>query len=162
MDLISETLAATTGGPAMTKTRTALSFVAALTLALGLLAGCSSSETKSSEKTYCESWQKVSDSFQKLNDIAITTDGVKGLDTAVEAISKSVKELVSSADSMLKPKVEALQNALDSFGDTLSSPQLSVDYLEKLQSGSEDVNNAWNDLVNAAKTSCPDVKAVTV
>ena len=146
----------------MTKTRSAITFVAALTLALGLLAGCSSSETKSSETKYCESWQKVSDSFEKLNDIAITTDGVKGLDTAVEAISKSVKELVSSADSMLKPKVEALQKALDSFGETLSSPQLSIDYLEKLQSGSEDVNNAWNDLVNAAKTSCPDVNAVTV
>ena len=146
----------------MTKTRSAITYVAALTLALGLLAGCSSSETKSSETKYCESWQTVSDSFEKLNDIAITTDGVKGLDTAVEAISKSVKEMVSSADSMLKPKVEALQKALDSFGTTLSSPKLSIDYLEKLQSGSEDVNNAWNDLVNAAKTSCPDVNAVTV
>lgn len=148
-------------------TRIALTCIAAIALSLSLLAGCSSSgnkssEPKSSEAEYCDSWQQVSDSFQSLNDIAITIDGVQGLDTAVDEISKSIKELVSSADSMLKPKVEALQKALDSFGRTLSSPQISSGYLEKLESDSDAVDTAWNELVKAAKTSCPDVNASTV
>lgn len=136
--------------------------VVAMIAAVCLAAGCSSSDSKSSEVKYCESWQKVANSFEELNDIAITIDGVQGLDSAVEGISGSIKELVSSADSMLKPKVEALQKALNNFGETLSSPQISTDYLNKLKSEGEAVDSAWNDLVNAAKTTCPDVKASTV
>lgn len=142
-------------------TRAAFVLVAVLA-AVSLAAGCSSSDSKSAEVKYCESWQKVANSFEKLNDIAITVDGVKGLDTAVEDISGSVKELLSSADSMLKPKVEALQSSLKTFGDTLSSPEISTDYLNKLKSQGDSVDAAWNNLVNAAKTSCPDVKASTV
>jgi hypothetical protein len=97
-----------------------------------------------------------------LNDIAITTDGIKGLDTAVEEISGSITQLVSSADSMLKPKVEALQDAINLFADTLSSPEISTNYLTTLQSEGEGVDKAWNDLVDAAKTKCPDVKASAV
>ena len=134
----------------------------AIVAAVSLATGCSSSDSKSAEVKYCESWQKVATSFETLNDIAITPDGIKGLDTAVNEISDSIKQLVSSADGMLKPKVEALQSALNSFGDTLSSPELSTGYLDKLTSESEKVDSAWNDLVNAAKTSCPDVKASTV
>lgn len=137
---------------------TAVALVAVMTLA----AGCSSSDSKSSKTNYCESWQKVATSFEKLNDIAITTDGIKGLDTAVEEISGSITQLVSSADSMLKPKVEALQDAINSFADTLSSPEISTNYLTTLQSEGEGVDKAWNDLVDAAKTKCPDVKASAV
>lgn len=128
---------------------------------VSIAAGCSSS-SDSSEVKYCKSWQKVADSFEKLNDIAITTDGIKGLDTAVNDISGSIKQLVSSADAMLKPKVEALQSALNDFGDALSSPEMSADYLNTLKSKGDAVDSAWNDLVATAKTSCPDVKASAV
>ena len=134
----------------------------AVVAAVSLAAGCSSSDSKSAEVKYCESWQEVASSFETLNDIAITPDGIQGLDTAVNDISDSIKQLLSSADGMLKPKVEALQSALNRFGDTLSSPEISTAYLDKLTSESERVDSAWNDLVNAAKTSCPDVKASTV
>jgi hypothetical protein len=125
-------------------------------------AGCSSSSSKSSEAKYCESWQDVVDSFSALDGIAITTSGLSGLTTAVEDITAAVKELASSADSLLKPKVEALQDALSSFGNTLSSPELSTDYVDKLKSESQKVDDAWNDLVTTAKTSCPDVQASSV
>lgn len=129
---------------------------------VSLAAGCSSSSSKSSEAKYCESWQKVVDSFNTLNGISITPNGVSGLDTAVKDISAAAKNLASSADSLLKPKVEALQDALTTFGDTLKSPQISTDYLDKLQSESQSVKDAWNDLVTTANTSCPDVKASSV
>ena len=136
--------------------------LAAVALAVSIIAGCSSSSSKSSEAKYCDSWQKVVDSFSALDDIAITTSGLSGLDAAVEDITTASKDLASSADSLLKPKVEALQDALTSFGNTLSSPQLSTDYLDKLKSESQKVDDAWNDLVNTAKTSCPDVQASSV
>ncbi len=136
--------------------------IAAVALAVSIIAGCSSSSSKSSEAKYCDSWEKVVDSFSALDDIAITTSGLSGLDAAVEDITTASKDLASSADSLLKPKVQALQDALTSFGDTLSSPQLSTDYLDKLKSESQKVDGAWNDLVNTAKTSCPDVQASSV
>ena len=136
--------------------------LAAVALAVSIVAGCSSSSSKSSEAKYCDSWQKVVDSFSALDDIAITRSGLSGLDAAVEDITTASKDLASSADSLLKPKVQALQDALTSFGDTLSSPQLSTDYLDKLKSESQKVDDAWNDLVNTAKTSCPDVQASSV
>ena len=136
--------------------------LAAVALAVSIVAGCSSSSSKSSEAKYCDSWQKVVDSFSALDDIAITTSGLSGLDAAVEDITTASKDLASSADSLLQPKVQALQDALTSFGNTLSSPQLSTDYLDKLKSESQKVDDAWNDLVTTAKTSCPDVKASSV
>jgi hypothetical protein len=134
----------------------------AVVAAVSLAAGCSSSSSKSSEAKYCESWQKVVDSFSALDGIAITTSGLSGLTTAVDDITAAAKDLASSADSLLKPKVEALQDALTSFGDTLSAPELSIDYVDKLKSESQKVDDAWNDLVNTAKTSCPDVQASSV
>ena len=134
----------------------------AVVAAVSLAAGCSSSSSKSSEAKYCESWQKVVTAFDSLNGIAITASGVSGLDTAVDDITAAAKDLASSADSLLKPKVEALQDALTSFGNTLSSPQLSTDYVDKLKSESQKVDDAWNDLVTTAKTSCPDVRASSV
>jgi hypothetical protein len=136
--------------------------LAAVALSVSIVAGCSSSSSKSSEAKYCDSWQKVVESFNALDGIAITTSGLSGLTTAVEDITAAAKDLASSADSLLKPKVEALQDALTSFGNTLSSPQLSTDYVDKLKSESQKVDDAWNDLVNTAKTSCPDVQASSV
>ncbi len=136
--------------------------LAAVALAVSIVAGCSSSSSKSSEAKYCDSWQKVVTSFESLNGIAITTSGLSGLEAAVNDITAAAKDLASSADSLLKPKVEALQDALTSFGNTLSSPQLSTDYVDKLKSESQKVDDAWNDLVNTAKTSCPDVQASSV
>ena len=136
--------------------------IVAVVAVVSLAAGCSSSSSKSSEAKYCASWQKVVTAFDSLNGVEITASGVSGLNTAVEDITAAVKDLASSADSLLKPKVQALQNALTSFGDTLSSPQLSTGYLDKLKSESQKVDDAWNDLVTTAKTSCPDVKASSV
>lgn len=136
--------------------------LAAVALSVSIVAGCSSSSSKSSEAKYCDSWQKVVTSFESLNGIAITTSGLSGLEVAVNDITAAAKDLASSADSLLKPKVEALQDALTSFGNTLSSPQLSTDYVDKLKSESQKVDDAWNDLVNTAKTSCPDVQASSV
>jgi ABC-type transporter Mla subunit MlaD len=141
--------------------RASIALVAVVAV-VSLAAGCSSSSSKSSEAKYCESWQKVVDSFSALDGIAITTSGLSGLTTAVDDITAAAKDLASSADSLLKPKVEALQDALTSFGNTLSSPQLSTDYLDKLKSESQKVDDAWNDLVSTAKTSCPDVQASSV
>lgn len=129
---------------------------------VSLAAGCSSSSSKSSEAKYCDSWQKVVDSFNTLNGISITPNGMSGLDTAVNDITEAAKNLASSADSLLKPKVEALQNALSSFVDTLKSPQLSTDYVTELQAKNQKVKDAWNDLVETANTKCPDVKASSV
>jgi hypothetical protein len=134
----------------------------AVVAAVSLVAGCSSSSSKSSEAKYCESWQKVVDSFSALDGIAITTSGLSGLTTAVDDITAAAKDLASSADSLLKPKVEALQDALTSFGNTLSSPELSTEYVDKLKAESQKVDDAWNDLVTTAKTSCPDVQASSV
>jgi hypothetical protein len=134
----------------------------AIVAVVSLVAGCSSSSSKSSEAKYCESWQNVVDSFSALDGIAITTSGLSGLTTTVDDITAAAKDLASSADSLLKPKVEALQDALTSFGNTLSSPQLSTDYVDKLKSESQKVDDAWNDLVTTAKTSCPDVQASSV
>ena len=134
----------------------------AVVAVVSLVAGCSSSSSKSSEAKYCESWQKVVDSFSALDGIAITTSGLSGLTTAVDDITAAAKDLASSADSLLKPKVEALQDALTSFGNTLSSPELSTEYVDKLKSESQKVDDAWNDLVTTAKTSCPDVPASSV
>ena len=136
--------------------------LAAIALAVSIVAGCSSSSSKSSEAKYCDSWQNVVESFNTLDGIAITTSGLSGLDAAVKEITAAAKELASSADSLLKPKVQALQDALSSFGNTLSSPQLSTDYLDKLKSESQKIDDAWNDLVDTAKTSCPDVQASSV
>jgi hypothetical protein len=141
--------------------RASIALVAAIA-AVSLVAGCSSSSSKSSEAKYCESWQKVVNAFDSLNGIAITSSGVSGLDTAVRDITAAAKDLASSADSMLKPKVQALQDALTSFGDTLKSPQLSTDYIDKLQTESKAVDSAWNDLVTTAKASCPGVTAASV
>jgi len=141
--------------------RASIALVAVVT-AVSLAAGCSSSSSKSSEAKYCEAWQKVVTAFDSLNGIAITASGVSGLDTAVKDITAAAKDLASSADSMLKPKVEALQDALTSFGNTLSSPQLSTDYVDKLKSESQKIDDAWNDLVTTAKTSCPGVQASSV
>jgi|694.fasta_scaffold93854_2 hypothetical protein len=148
----------------MTKSplKRALIALVAVVAAVSLAAGCSSSNSKSSEAKYCESWQNVVTAFDSLNGIAITASGVSGLDTAVDDITAAAKDLASSADSLLKPKVEALQDALTSFGNTLSSPQLSTDYVDKLKSESQKVDDAWNDLVTTAKTSCPDVQASSV
>jgi hypothetical protein len=141
--------------------RASIAFVAVVAV-VSLAAGCYSSSSKSSEAKYCESWQKVVDSFSALDGIAITTSGLSGLTTAVDDITAAAKDLASSADSLLKPQVKALQDALTSFGDTLSSPELSIDYVDKLKSESQKVDDAWNDLVNTAKTSCPDVQASSV
>ena len=75
--------------------------LAAVALAVSIVAGCSSSSSKSSEAKYCDSWQKVVDSFSALDDIAITTSGLSGLDAAVEDITTASKDLASSADSLL-------------------------------------------------------------
>ena len=141
--------------------RASIALVAVVAV-VSLVAGCSSSSSKSSEAKYCESWQKVVDSFSALDGIAITTSGLSGLTTAVDDITAAAKDLASSADSLLKPKVEGLQDALTSFGNTLSSPELSTEYVDKLKSESQKVDDAWNDLVNTAKTSCPDVQASSV
>jgi hypothetical protein len=134
----------------------------AVVAAVSLAAGCSSSSSKSSEAKYCESWQKVVTAFDSLNGISIAPNGVSGLDAAVKDITAAAKDLASSADSLLKPKVEALQDALSSFVETLKSTQLSTDYVTELQSKNQKVKEAWNDLVTAAKTSCPDVTASSV
>jgi len=136
--------------------------LAAVVVAVSLAAGCSSSSSKSSEAKYCDSWQKVVTAFDSLNGIAITPSGVSGLDTAVKNITAAAKDLASSADTLLKPKVQALQDSLSTLGDTLKSPQISTDYLDKLQTESKAIDAAWNDLVNTAKTSCPNVKASSV
>ncbi len=136
--------------------------LAAVAMAVSIIAGCSSSSSKSSEAKYCESWQNVVTAFDSLNGISIAPNGVSGLDAAVKDITAAAKDLASSADSLLKPKVEALQDALSSFVETLKSTQLSTDYVTELQSKNQKVKEAWNDLVNTAKTSCPDVQASSV
>jgi len=141
------------------RTRTVAGLVAFVAVAT-LVTACSSSDSKSAEAKYCESWQKVADAFSTISDISLTASGVEGLDTSVQKVSDAVASLVASADSMLKPKVEAFQSSLTDLADAVTTP--SVDYLDNIDKASSKVDTSWNDLVTTAKTSCPDVKASKV
>lgn len=128
---------------------------------VSLVAGCSSS-SKSAEQKYCESWQGVVTAFQSIQNVTITTSGIQNLDKSVTEITDAAKKLASSADSMAKPKVTALEDSLKNLGDLVKSPEISTGYLDKVTTALDDVDKAWNDLVTTLKTSCPDVKASSV
>jgi hypothetical protein len=135
--------------------------VVSLVAVAALVGGCSS-ESKSAEEKYCDSWQDVVGSFKSIEEVSITASGIENLDTAVNNVTASVGKLASAADSMAEPKVTALQDSLSSLGDLVTSPQISTSYLAKVSTALSDVDAAWNDLVATLKTSCPDVKASSV
>ena len=147
----------------MSQTLVKRSMIAAVgLLAVAALVGGCSSESKSAEEKYCDSWQDVVDSFASIEDVSITASGIENLDTAVNEVTASVEKLASAADSMAEPKVAALEDSLSSLGDLVKSPQISTAYLDKVSTALSEVDTAWNDLVTTLKTSCPDVKASTV
>lgn len=138
-----------------------------MAVAIGLLAvvslaaGCSS-DSKTAEQKYCDSWQNVVNAFKGIENVTITSKGIENLDTTVQNIDDAARKLADSADSMAKPKVTAFEDSLKNLGDLVKSPEISSSYLDKVKTALDDVDAAWNDLVTTIKTSCPDVKASSV
>jgi hypothetical protein len=92
-------------------------------LTVAALVGGYSSESKSAEEKYCDSWQDVVDSFTSIEDVSITASGIENLDTVVN-------------------EVTALEDSLSSLGDLVKSPQISTAYLDKVSTALSDVDTA--------------------
>lgn len=149
--------------------RLAIAVVAiALTLAIAACSKSDSSSSSSSTSTtsatqaYCSSWQTVVDSFNSLGKIDILGNGLNALTAPVDNLQSGLQGLATATDSLIKPKVQALQTAVKGLADTITSTSLPIDRTQQVKEAKIKVDDAWNDLVATIRTSCPGVSASKV
>jgi hypothetical protein len=148
--------------------RTPVAAVAAL-LALGTIAGCSSetntaatTTTASPSQQYCDAWSGLITSFQAYDQIDVVQGGIDSVRTYFDNLKTAAKKLADTSDAQLEPAVDSFNAALDNLGTTLTSSSLPVDRRAQVRAAADQVDTAWNDLVDAFKAGCPSVTATTV
>lgn len=122
----------------------------------------SSSATTSASQAYCNDWATLVNAFNGFNQIDIINGGLDSVRTYVDSIQTAADSLKSSSDSLITPKAEALVTSMKELATTLTDPSLPVDRSAQVRAASTRVDDAWNSLVDTAKTTCPGVTASTV
>ena len=143
---------------------------AIVAVSLGALVGCSSDDdttattttTVDTRKEYCDAWGGLIDAFEAYDEIDVVNGGLDSVRTYCDALDSAAQQLADAADAQLQPKVDAFTTALDDLGTTLTSSSLPVDRREQVRAAADQVDTAWNDLVEAFKAGCPSVTADTV
>lgn len=150
-----------------TRTRLIVGVAAIAMVSSGVLASCSKDDdaattTVDTRQEYCDSWAGLISAFEAWNEIDIVNGGLDSIRTYFDNVDSAAKQLAGAADAQLKPAVDAFTSTLDDLGTTLTSSSLPVDRRDEVRSAADDVDSAWNDLVEALKAGCPSVTASTV
>lgn len=141
--------------------------VAALAL-VGLTgAACSSGDSSSSATTsatqaYCNDWAALATAFDGYAEVDLVNGGLDSVRAYVASIQTAADALKASSDSLITPKAEALVASMRDLATTLTDPSLPVDRRAQVQEASAEVDDAWNSLVDTARTTCPGVTASTI
>lgn len=165
MDLIPRPCDAPTKG-----VRRVVGVLTLLALVTISLVGCSStsssgssaggSEAEKLEQT-CASWRRLVESFELLDEVSISLDGVQGLEQALDRLEAAVSDLAEASDALLGANVNALGEAVGNLVDSLGSPQLSMSYLDELLEEKDAVDAAWGELVDLLQFDCPQIEVST-
>lgn len=138
-------------------------------VALAFTGACSGTSTTtagtttlSPEAKYCAAWSNLVTSFSAYNQIDVINGGLDSVRSYFDRLDAAAKELQSSADSQLKPSVDAFVTSLDTLGQTVTSGSLPVDRRAQVKAARQEVDSAWNTLITKAKASCPSVTGTTV
>lgn len=151
------------------RSRLIVSAAAVVLVSLGALAGCSSSEetaatttTANTRQQYCDAWAGLISAFEAYDEIDVVNGGLDSVRSYFDDLDSAAQQLAEASDAQLQPKVDAFTTALDNLGTTLTSSSLPVDRREQVRAAADQVDTAWNDLVEAFKAGCPSVTATTV
>lgn len=138
-------------------------------VSLGALAGCSSdgdtaatTTTADIRQQYCDAWAGLISAFEAYDEIDVVNGGLDSVRTYFDDLDTAAQQLEAAADAQLQPDVEAFTTALDELGTTLTSSSLPVDRRDQVRAAANQVDTAWNDLVDAFDAGCPSVTATTV
>jgi hypothetical protein len=149
--------------------RRAVAAAAVIVLTFGAAASCSDDSDESAATTtvdarqeYCDAWAGLITAFQAYDEVDVVNGGLDSVRAYFDDLDAAAQQLDAAADAQLQPPVDAFETALDNLGTTLTSTSLPVDRREQVQAAAEQVDTAWNDLVEAFKADCPSVTADTV
>jgi hypothetical protein len=142
---------------------------AAVLVSVGSLTSCSSDDetaatttTVDTRQQYCDAWAGLIDAFEAYGEIDVVDGGLDSVRTYFDDLDTAAQQLAEASNAQLQPRVEAFTAALDDLGTTLTSSSLPVDRREQVRAAADDVDAAWNDLVDAFEAGCPSVTATTV
>lgn len=124
------------------------------------LAACGSSSSKSSSTTTttpstCTALQKLQSSVDALKSINVAQQGTDGVKSALDDVKQAAEGVKQSASKEFSSDVDALQQAIQTFGDDVSNgkgSQSVVDYIDKLGNDISAIGNAFDRLSSSAKT----------
>jgi hypothetical protein len=142
-------------------TRSAALAALALPLALLLLApACSdddegSSDTTTAEDRTCEAWSGVVTSFEAYEEIDVVDEGLDSVRSYLSDLESALGEFGDAASDQLRPEVEALTSAVGDLEDAVTGDASASAVGEAV----DEIDAAWNDLVDTLSTECPSVDA---
>ena len=124
--------------------------------------GSTATATTSVTSGYCAAWGDLVGAFGAYDQVDIVNGGLDSVRSYIDQVESAATSLASASDSMLTPKVEAFNTSMQDLVTTLTSKDLPVDRTQQVRAAKAQVDSAWNEMVSAFTTQCPDVKASTV
>jgi hypothetical protein len=127
------------------------------------LAACGSSGSGSSSTTTtpstCTSLQKLQSSVDALKNVNIAQQGTDGVKAALDNVQQAAKDAKTAASDQFGSDLDALESAIQKFGDDLSSGRGSesiTDYVSKLGDDVTAIGDAFDQLSTSAKNELKD------
>ena len=157
----------TPGPKARARTRRARVGLAGATMAVLVLAGCSSgggsssssgtSGPSSSKDPVCVAEKKLEKTVVGLTRPGVLTGGRSGVNAAADDVKQSLTELRDAADSSLKPDVDALTESVDQLRAAAGNFGKGglADSLRQTSAAIRSVSESAQSLVTALKDKCP-------
>jgi HAMP domain-containing protein len=133
-----------TASPTHSRHRGRLSVATVALLSLGGLAACGDDE--SAQDRYCAAGDEFRASLDALLDLELLSGGVPAVSEALDTVRADLTELRETATEAAADEVEALEQAINGIGDSLSDAgtELSIEKVEA-------VGTAFSDAASAAQ-----------
>ena len=136
------------------KSKRLLAVGAGLVLVLGVAAcGGDDDDDDSSSAQFCNDRQALQTSVEDLGNVNVVENGTSALTDAVDEVKKNAEALKDSASDEFEPDVDALTDAISELVDAVKNLG-SGDGVSAVQSAASDVQSAWTNLENKAKSVC--------
>jgi hypothetical protein len=141
---------------------------------VGLLGACGSSSPSSSPPTnatsttassttasivsnaqLCSARAALESSIQDLTNVDVVKNGTSALDAALTKVRDNLQAVKSAAHGQLSPQVDALQNAIDQLGKSISN-LTSGGTISEVATAARNVGQAGSNLTDAlSNLKCP-------
>jgi hypothetical protein len=128
-------------------TATLVAFVLCAAIALGACSGDDDESTSPTTSALCKNVDALKSSVQELKNVDIVQNGVSSLRSALDDVQSDATALADAAKDDFKPQVDALQQALSTFGTAVRN--VRDNGLTPVQDAAQAVQTAATNLEDA-------------